>query len=184
MIGYRHAEAHHTLFVLQALDEERRGEYAALQLSLLVKKTITVSALPPELISLLEDRAAGNPKHIKEMLAQLHKHKAIVVADNGRIEIKQDLYRVPVPEKIRALVIQEYDQMDPEYKNVLNAAAVYKHGFTPSMVAYVQDDRSDANIRHIKQVHQVTLTAFSPLLSALPTRFRMTSRNCRCWRSS
>eukprot|EP00045_Choanoeca_perplexa_P016908 m.235101 g.235101 ORF g.235101 m.235101 type:complete len:1667 (-) comp17397_c0_seq3:36-5036(-) len=149
---WEHAEANNTLFVLQALSEEKRGEYAALQLSLLVKKTITVSALPPELISLLQDRAAGNPKHIKEMLAQLYKHKAIMVADNGRIEIKQDLYRVPVPEKIRTLVMQEYDQMDPEYKDVLNAAAVYKHGFTPAMVAFVQDNSSDKNIEHVKQV--------------------------------
>eukprot|EP00730_Choanoeca_flexa_P001021 TRINITY_DN10444_c0_g1_i1.p1 TRINITY_DN10444_c0_g1~~TRINITY_DN10444_c0_g1_i1.p1 ORF type:complete len:1056 (+),score=243.50 TRINITY_DN10444_c0_g1_i1:148-3168(+) len=140
------------LFVLEGLSEDARGEYAATQLSLLFKKNITFSALPPELIQLLDDRAAGNPKHIKEMLAQLKEFKAIEVANNGRVAILRDLYRVPVPEKIRALVFQEYDQMSPDFKNVLNGAAVYKLGFTPCMVAYVHGDRSMSDLKHIRQV--------------------------------
>lgn len=53
---------------LKPLDEMPRLRYAAEVLSELSHTVVRQAAIAPELVQLLDDRAAGNPKHIKEMI--------------------------------------------------------------------------------------------------------------------
>ncbi|EDQ89284.1 uncharacterized protein MONBRDRAFT_8342 [Monosiga brevicollis MX1] len=122
-------------FQLEPLNEERRLSYAAFVLAKATSKTITDAALPPELVQLLNDRAGGNPKHIKEMIQELLKqHNVLQVMENGRIRVKGDLYKVPVPAKMRGIVRQEFDSMDEHHKVVLRVAAIFGQGFTDQML--------------------------------------------------
>ena len=53
---------------LGPLDDMARLKYTAQVLSELANTPVSQAAIAPELVQLLDDRAAGNPKHIKEMI--------------------------------------------------------------------------------------------------------------------
>lgn len=95
---------------------------------------VTKTSIPPELLCILNDRAAGNPKHIKEMLNAIIDANALEVLSNGRIIIKTNLFDIPVPRKLSSSVFQEYDQLDESLKIVLQVASVFEQGFTPKMI--------------------------------------------------
>lgn len=122
-------------------------------LSQLSGHDVTDAAIPPELVQLLNDRAAGNPKHIMEMIKALMKDDAcgedggpaIAVMPNGRVKIlTRRLYEVPVPEKMRGAIRQEFEQLSPSHQQILKLATPFK-SFTPGMLldAYLADKQLD-----------------------------------------
>lgn len=64
---------------LGPLDDMARLTYAAQVLSELANTPVSQAAIAPELVQLLDDRAAGNPKHIKEMIKVCVSHVGCVV---------------------------------------------------------------------------------------------------------
>eukprot|EP00049_Salpingoeca_infusionum_P012643 m.232666 g.232666 ORF g.232666 m.232666 type:complete len:1227 (+) comp15237_c2_seq1:290-3970(+) len=126
---------------LGPLSEFGRLRYTAQVLTQLTGTKVGIAAISPELVQLLDDRAAGNPKHIMEMVQSLTspgalgegKGPAITVAPNGRIQQHcKNLYNVPVPKKMCTLVIQEFDRLEYSLKLILRATHVCK-SFTISM---------------------------------------------------
>ena len=90
-----------TFMELQPLSEMARLRYAAQVLSHLSGQTVSQAALPPELVIFLDERAAGNPKHISETLRECMKEDAlgddgpaIRVTENGRIEVRAPACRL------------------------------------------------------------------------------------------
>lgn len=57
--------------------------------------------LPKILVDFVYDMAAGNPKHIEELAAQLKTHKYIAVQSSGRVVmLRYDLETLPIPAKM------------------------------------------------------------------------------------
>jgi hypothetical protein len=153
------------MFNLASLDDMSRVRYTAALLSERLKVNISDAALPPELVQMLNDRAAGNPKHIKEMLQAILKDPpAIRVLENGRIVIERDLATIPVPDKMRGLVLQEFDAMEEDHKSLLRLAAEFRHGFTTAMLLGVSktyhNDGQLQSLAVIKQARAVGCLVF------------------------
>ena len=89
----RAAQDAHLCLHLRPLNELQRLRYAAQVVSDLAMRRISHVALPPKLVQVLEDRAAGNPQHIEEMLVALMGKDgappAIRVTDNGGVQVRQ-----------------------------------------------------------------------------------------------
>ncbi|EGD79547.1 hypothetical protein PTSG_10115 [Salpingoeca rosetta] len=134
---WRNASLDDTFMELKPLSEMARLRYAAQVLSQLSNKTVSQAALPPELVIFLDERAAGIPKHISETLRECMKSDALVtgpairITDNGRIEC-DDLHDVRVPDKIVAIVNQEFVQLSPSHQALLKAVCVHR-SFTEAM---------------------------------------------------
>jgi hypothetical protein len=137
----RNAFRQDSLVKLGPLDHLSCIRYTAALLSEELKVPVADAAVPLDLIKVLEVRAAGNPKRTREMLrAVLAVPDAISVLENGRIVVGKDLFTIPVPGRIRGLVMQEFDALEEHQKALLRFAAEFKHGFTADMLASVAND--------------------------------------------
>eukprot|EP00055_Hartaetosiga_balthica_P015029 m.86392 g.86392 ORF g.86392 m.86392 type:complete len:1302 (-) comp8758_c0_seq1:118-4023(-) len=122
---------------LQPMGEMGQLRYAADVLTALTGVNVNPSAIPPDLAVYLDERAAGTPKHIYETIHECLSSNAtpsgpaIVVAGNGRIAVA-NLADVKVPEKIRNIYAQEFDQLSTSHQTILKSVNVHK-SFTPMM---------------------------------------------------
>eukprot|EP00051_Salpingoeca_urceolata_P007099 m.94209 g.94209 ORF g.94209 m.94209 type:complete len:1161 (+) comp15115_c3_seq1:1094-4576(+) len=152
----RIAQEQHTYMQLKALDTITRVKYAAQVMSQVSGVHVGLAALPPELVQLLSDRAAGNPKHIFEMIKALldkaalpGRGPAVEVKSNGRVQIlTKNLYQVAVPNKMRGTVKQEFDALRSRHQMILKVASAFR-AFTPLMVL----DAFNAALVGTKRMH-------------------------------
>eukprot|EP00040_Diaphanoeca_grandis_P036675 m.234896 g.234896 ORF g.234896 m.234896 type:complete len:1253 (-) comp33663_c0_seq1:194-3952(-) len=129
----------------------------------------------PNLVKVLSDVAAGNPKYILEFIdpltrgytdprmyksleenaAVIEEHiadwskPAIKIVGDGRIEIIcKDLSKFPPPLKISEYMWQEYETLPVHHRYVLKVASSFAHGFTVDMLWSIlhEDGKNKAEV--------------------------------------
>ena len=178
---------------LRPLDETNCVRYSAQVLSNLSLIHVRDAALPPELVQLLKDRAAGNPKHIKEILKALlgkdargpNKGPAIKVLSNGRVKLLiSSVYDVPVPAKTKNTLQQQFEQLPSAQCLLLKIASSFK-AFSPGMLADVYGVENEDKLinermrnaqrrdyaRHLKNLEQIGVLSTVPAASPYVYRY-------------
>eukprot|EP00042_Codosiga_hollandica_P050953 m.618782 g.618782 ORF g.618782 m.618782 type:complete len:1572 (-) comp58191_c0_seq1:134-4849(-) len=107
-----------------------------------------VFPLPQELVTLIMTRAAGNPKHIDEILAQLRKEGFIGV-ENGRVFLlKRDLQSVTTPEKMIGAFMGMIDCLQPRHLLLVKVASTFESCFSRNMLFKLVSNYEDRSQIH------------------------------------
>lgn len=92
-----------------------------------LRQVLAVSDLypiPTVLEEYVYDNAAGNPKHIEELVGQLRKERAIDVT-NGRVQVLVDNFdKVAIPEKMTGTTMGLIDRMIPRHQLISKVASM------------------------------------------------------------
>eukprot|EP00050_Salpingoeca_kvevrii_P015938 m.51303 g.51303 ORF g.51303 m.51303 type:complete len:1147 (-) comp6600_c1_seq2:545-3985(-) len=110
-----------TFVQLRPLGRQGRLQY--------LRKALGVGDFPPlpaELTEYISDNAAGNPKHIDELVAQLHSEKAIEIKD-GQVNVLTNLNNVPIPQKLIGTVVGMIDRMQARHQLIVKVASMYNY---------------------------------------------------------
>jgi predicted ATPase len=117
-----------TTVLLEPLSEDESAE--------LVANLVGEATLAEEVQERIASAAEGNPLFVEEMLSMLIDEGALV-REAGRWTAVRDLASVPVPPTIQALLAARLDQLGPDERVALEAAAVEGKVFHESSVADV-----------------------------------------------
>ena len=100
----------------------------------LIENLVGETELATEVQSRIADAAEGNPLFVEEMFSMLVED-GLLVQEDGRWAATRDLGRVPVPPTIQALLAARLDQLDPEERATIEAAAVEGQVFHQGSIA-------------------------------------------------
>jgi ABC-type transport system substrate-binding protein len=89
--------------------------------------------LPKSVEALLTARSGGNPFFLEEALYDLVERGALR-RTNGRLELADGTGEVSVPALVQEALQARLDRLDPETRDVLNAAAVIGRSFTSTLL--------------------------------------------------
>ena len=100
----------------------------------LIENLVGETELAAEVQSRIAEAAEGNPLFVEEMFSMLVED-GLLVQEDGRWAATRDLGRVPVPPTIQALLAARLDQLDPEERATIEAAAVEGQVFHQGSIA-------------------------------------------------
>jgi DNA-binding SARP family transcriptional activator len=89
----------------------------------LIGNLVGETEITADVRSRIAEAAEGNPLFVEEMLSMLV-DDGLLVREDGRWAATRDLGRVPVPPTIQALLAARLDQLDPDERTTIEAAAV------------------------------------------------------------
>eukprot|EP00054_Salpingoeca_dolichothecata_P023737 m.159329 g.159329 ORF g.159329 m.159329 type:complete len:1404 (+) comp24791_c0_seq2:67-4278(+) len=162
-----------TFLQLRPLNEFIRRKYAAQCLG------VSEAAMTPSLLQFLSDRAAGNPKHIKECVDELLSDRgrgvedgvglgpAVKILPTGSIQIlSEDLNKSPVPQQMKVYIAQEFFQLINEHQLLLKIASTFP-AFTPGMLRDVFNiDTTEENRRKQAKMYKIIQEDLNKLMEA------------------
>lgn len=100
----------------------------------LVRTRLEVEQLPDALILQVVERAGGNPLFGEEILSFLIEHGALQI-DGGHITFDAEMSESALPESMQGLLAARIDQLLPEDRALLQAAAVIGRRFDPGLLS-------------------------------------------------
>ncbi|HET9324637.1 MAG TPA: ABC transporter substrate-binding protein [Gaiellaceae bacterium] len=115
---------------LGPLDEEASRELAG---------SAAAGELPESVEALLTARSGGNPFFLEEALYDLVERGALR-RTNGSLELADGTGEVSVPALVQEALQARLDRLDPETRDVLNAAAVIGRTFTSTLLERVRPE--------------------------------------------
>lgn len=131
---------HGTLLQLRPLSEEASATY--------LKRYLQVAdlyALPSLLVKYINDMAAGNPKHIEELAAQL-KTCGYLSLEKGRVVLhRDDLYTLPIPPKMSGYIMNMIDRFQIRHQLIVKIASTCDY-FTEAILNEIIPYREDAHL--------------------------------------
>ena len=131
---------HGTLLQLRPLSEEASATY--------LKRFLQVAdlyPLPNLLIKYINDMAAGNPKHIEELAAQL-KSCGYLSLEKGRVILhREDLYALPIPPKMSGYIMNMIDRFQIRHQLIVKIASTCDC-FTEAILNEIIPYREDAHL--------------------------------------
>lgn len=104
---------------------------------------VAPGGLDPALVTLLRERAAGNPLFAEELLSALDE-RGLLVRDDGRIALRGELEaaRSLLPDTLQGLLLSRIDRLAPAEQLTLKVAAVLGPVFSFRPLHYVRDRES------------------------------------------
>ena len=151
------ADANDTLLELRPLSYDARRDYLAQVLTKVRGFEGTASDIPEELVWVVSDRAAGNPKHTMEMVNALFAHDAVFIADASmehggkkmvRVRPHRNLYDVPIPTKLLGTVKQVLDALSERHRTIVRNTSVME-AFSYRMVLGVFGEENSGHLRDL-----------------------------------
>ena len=117
----------------------------------LVRTRLGVDVLPDALIRQVTDRAAGNPLFGEEILSFLFEHGALHVA-SGKVDFDAALGESGLPVSMQSLFTARIDRLQPDDRELLQAAAAIGRRFDPGLLSLVCEtpDETGAALRRLQ----------------------------------
>ncbi|NVO57815.1 AAA family ATPase [Rhodobacteraceae bacterium B1Z28] len=105
----------------------------------LAQTRLGVDALPDGLAQQLTERAGGNPLFGEEILSFLQDQGALRV-EGGRAYLDTELIETGLPASMRNLLTARIERLQPEDRDLLQAAAIIGRRFDPGLLSQLVDD--------------------------------------------
>jgi class 3 adenylate cyclase len=117
----------------------------------LAQAQLAIDEVPDELIEQMTERAGGNPLYAEEILSFLIETGTLRITA-GRAEFDAALGNTALPESMQSLFAARVDQLKPQDRAVLQAAAAIGRRFDPALVSTVveQPDEIGAALRRLE----------------------------------
>ncbi|HUO46680.1 MAG TPA: AAA family ATPase [Acidimicrobiia bacterium] len=141
----------------------------------LIKQYIGVRDVPPELSSVIVERAEGNPFFAQELAGTLVQRGLIAVEDGiCRLLGKPEQMAAAFPERVEKLLISRLDHLPADHRTTLLVASVLGRSFSLRMLADVHPSRLDhTTLRaQLNDLSGFGLLALERELPELSYRFR------------
>jgi len=119
----------------------------------LLLSLLAIPQIPESLSAEIIQRSAGLPFFMEEMLRVLIEKKIIVQADSGAWQFNPavEITGLGVPETLQNLILTRFDRLDPEYRLVLQTAAVIGYQFSLLVLKTVLAEKVRPELDHILQ---------------------------------
>ncbi|SHK58984.1 Adenylate and Guanylate cyclase catalytic domain-containing protein [Shimia gijangensis] len=111
----------------------------------IAQKRLGARDLPEALIQQVTERAGGNPLFAEEIVAFLRQEGAITVTE-GVVEFDADLGATSLPLSMQGLLTARIDRLQPEQRNLLQAAAAIGRRFAPALLSVVLGHSVDLDL--------------------------------------
>ena len=123
----------------------------------LVQARLGVEAVPEALERLVTEKAEGNALFAEEIVSFLA-DRGVLRATGGKVEFDAGTVAAALPASLQSLLTARVDQLAPQDRALLQAAAVIGRRFDPQLLAVVADEGGDidaqlAAIRALDLVH-------------------------------
>ncbi len=100
------------------------------------------AAPPPGLVAFIQDKAAGNPFYVEEVLTSLIESESIM-RENGNWRLTGSLENFNVPSTVQGLIAARLDRLEPIRKRLLQEAAVIGRNFLYQVLARITGEVPD-----------------------------------------
>ncbi len=141
----------------------------------LIKQYIEVEDIPPELSSVILERAEGNPFFAQELIGTLVQ-RGLVKVENGvcRLLGQPEQLAAAFPERVESLLISRLDHLPQDHRTTLLVASVLGRTFSVRMLADVHPSHLDQSIlrAQLDDLAGFGLVALDQELPELTYRFR------------
>jgi hypothetical protein len=111
-----------------------------------------------ELVTIIAERAAGNPFFAEEMVRELVQ-RGVLTGEHGGYVCRADAAELRVPATVQAAIAARIDRLEPDAKQTLNAAAVIGLRFTSQFLTALGIDPVVDVLTHVELVDQVRFTS-------------------------
>lgn len=136
----------------------------------LVGRLLTAMDLPPDLSRLIQDKAAGNPFFIEEILRELIEEKVIVPHD-GSFRVTVPAAEIAIPDRVQSLLASRIDSLQPDVRQTLQYAAVIGGRFHYRILKELSELPEDLG-DHIDKLERAGLIAEVAEIPELEFAFR------------
>jgi class 3 adenylate cyclase len=109
------------------------------------------------MITLITDKAAGNPFFAEEIVRDLAE-RGVLRGDRGAYELIADVGEVSVPATLQATIAARIDRLDPAAKRTLSAAAVIGSKFSRELLETLGVDPAPDDLVGGEFIDQITFT--------------------------
>src|SRR5256886_890881 len=122
----------------------------------IVRATLGVAGLPPELALAVRGQAEGNPFFLEEIGRTLVETGA-VRAEHGRLVLAQAASTITVPETVQDVIAARLDRLDEAQKRTVQKAAVIGREVALSLLRRVSElhDRLEQSLGELKRVELI-----------------------------
>ena len=131
--GYTHPfgdRSFHSRVALHTLSEQ---EMLRMVCSILESDT-----LPPALLESIAEKAEGNPFFVEEVTQSLLE-EGVLVRREGRVELRQDLARIAIPNRIQDVLMARIDRLSDEPKRAIQVASVIGREFVLRLLQRISE---------------------------------------------
>ncbi len=105
----------------------------------------------------INERAAGNPFFIEEMVRELA-DRGVLRGERGNYECRTDVDEINVPATLQATIAARIDRLAAPAKRALGAAAVIGSQFDPALLASLDVDPAIEELVEAELIEQVSFT--------------------------
>jgi len=110
----------------------------------LVENLLQATDLPKRVVSLVLDKAEGNPFFVEELVGELVEREIVVPGGNGqRWELAVPIEDIELPESLEALLVARMDRLDETARLTLQMAAVIGRSFNFRVLKRIAESLSD-----------------------------------------
>ena len=95
----------------------------------LVKSLLDIDEVPHAILQFVSEKTHGNPLFIEEMTKVLVENGVLSIED-GLLNVKEDLSKITVPDRLESLIISRIDNLGETIKNAIQYASVIGKEFT------------------------------------------------------
>ena len=96
----------------------------------LISNLLNIFKLPKEIAALMEEKVAGVPYFIEEVVRDLQESGVLTpTSDEGTWQINKDIEDIHVPDSLEAVLVSRMDRLEPETRHTLQLAAVIGRSF-------------------------------------------------------
>ena len=131
----------------------------------LISNLLNISQLPQEITALLEEKAAGVPYFIEEVVRDLQESSVLTPTSDKRMwQMNQDIADIHVPDNLEAVLVSRMDRLEPQTRHTLQLAAVIGRSFHYRVLKLVtkNNDQLDEQLRELQRVGMIRETTPMP----------------------
>ena len=112
--------------------------------------------VPESILSMVRQRADGNPFYIEAIVRDLMDNRIIEVSDAQPVRIIKDLDEVAIPDTIQGMVFSQIDRLPSDLKDILQSAAVIGPIFKLELIKQVApDDQLEDKLQRLASMDMV-----------------------------
>jgi len=119
----------------------------------IARSLLGADELPPELQSLIVDKAEGNPFFVEELVLSLQEMGAIR-SEEGRTVVKEPLNRVAVPDTVEEVILARVRRLDQRLRGVLEIASVIGKNIPFALLHALTDRTEEALLDDLRRLQE------------------------------
>lgn len=108
----------------------------------LIKALLEIDEVPPQILHTVQQKCAGNPFYIEEVLRTLIDQGAMKKVD-GRWTITGDLEDIEIPDTVQGMIMSRIDRLVDSLKSVLQFASVVGRSFSTTILSRLIPENLD-----------------------------------------